>query len=109
TTTRVAPVSVHVESAFEESSATTATTESAGSKTRLSCFALPPTTWKVPMQTVEMAEELELRRLRFFIRRLEYLRSRMAGGEQAMLDGLLHGATPEFWEPIDRAIDALTN
>jgi hypothetical protein len=61
------------------------------------------------MQTVEMAEELELRRLRFFIRRLEYLRSRMAGGEQAMLDGLLHGATPEFWEPIDRAIDALTN
>lgn len=57
------------------------------------------------MTTTELAEELELRRLRFFIGRLDYLRSHMAGGEAAMLDALRYGAKPEFWEAIDAAID----
>jgi hypothetical protein len=57
------------------------------------------------MITIDLAQELELRRLRFFIGRLDYLRSHMAPGEEAMLNALRKGESPEFWETIDRAID----
>jgi hypothetical protein len=55
--------------------------------------------------TVEMSAEVELRRLRFFIGRLGYVRQHMAGGEQAMLDALVAGASEEYWRDIDAAID----
>lgn len=57
------------------------------------------------MPTTELAEELELRRLRFFIARLDYLRSHMAAGEVAMLDALRDGAGSDYWRHIDQAID----
>lgn len=57
------------------------------------------------MSTTELAEELELRRYRYFVSRLAYLRSHMAGTELTLLDYLTTGATPEQWEAFDRAID----
>lgn len=59
----------------------------------------------MPHTTLEMAGEVELRRYRFFIRRLGYLKLHMAGGEQAMLEALIKGAPDDYWRDIDAAID----
>lgn len=55
--------------------------------------------------TLEMAAEVQMRRLRFFIGRLAYLRRHMAAGEQALLDALVQGASEGYWRSIDAAID----
>lgn len=53
----------------------------------------------------DLSTEVDLRRLRFFIGRIDYLRTHMAGGEQALLTALQKGAPVDFWESIDAAID----
>ena len=61
----------------------------------------------MPHSTLEMAGEVQLRRLEFFIGRLGYVRQHMAAGEQALLDALLTGASDPYWRSIDAAIDQL--
>ena len=43
----------------------------------------------IPIDDLDAAERLELDRLRKFIRRLGYVRSAMAAGDQAILDALI--------------------
>lgn len=61
----------------------------------------------VGSSTVEMSQEIELRRWRLLGSRLRYVEAYMSAGDAALLHALIGGSDPAFLAKIDEAIDRL--